>query len=424
MAAIPSRQGVIRTYKALKFRGNRVFGIATIEGMDETADPSKFGRWRDLDPSRACALCGRPGLHWKNTTGKCAKCFRKLPTVAKVSNTTEARGVLQHFAKQLVDLHGLAASAQMLGLDPRTTLAVTRGEAKVVAADAAGAAAGSTSASPVDPAAAPASGSVSAPAPDSASATAADAASTPAPGSAPAPAPGSASALAARAMSADASSPPAPGSGLVSAPGGTPDQTSASPAESRPQLAPARQLTAADLGLPPDHPLAGVRLDPDVLAEVVRRYRDLEPLHPTLAAVIAPWRRAMRVEIAKETPGDRTRRLNRAKGRGDLVRYVPPPDAPLDPSQPSNALGCDPAASHLPEHKLPMRVALGLWALGFGAGGISKIADRARRPVSKSVVHRMLDRARFKFAGGVPTKLRELTAELNRRPATSHAGDA
>lgn len=42
--------------------------------------------------------------------------------------------------------------------------------------------------------------------------------------------------------------------------------------------------------------------------------------------------------------------------------------------------------------------------LGFAAGGMSKIADRARDPVSKSVVHRMLERVRFKFACGVPTK--------------------
>lgn len=177
---------------------------------------------------------------------------------------------------------------------------------------------------------------------------------------------------------------------------------------------PSSQLTAAGLGLPADHPLAGVELDPALLAEVVRRARDLQPLPANLAVLLAPWQRAMRIDSAKELPGERTKRRNRAKARAGLTRYVPPVSAPLDPNQPGNALGCDPRASHLPQHRLPMRVAVGLWALGFGAGAISKIAARARRPVSKSVVHRMLARAERRFDGAVRVRIDDLACDMTR----------
>lgn len=340
-AVIPTCQGAIRTYNPLKIRGNSPFGVATLGVMDESRTLSKFGPNRDIDPKRACDKCGRPGLHWKNTSGLCAKCFRRLSTIAKSAGTTEAVGVIRYFAKQMVDKDGLAASAQALKLDPQTTIAATKGEICIMP------------------------------------------------------------------LSALANSRSAPIDG---------DSQVDDPVQAAYRLElprePARQLTAADLGLPADHPLAGVQLDPDLLADVIRRYRELQPLHPTLAKLIAPWRRAMRIEIAKEDPGQRVRRLNRAKARELVVRYVPPPDAPLDPTKRINAYGCDPTASHLPQHKLPMRVAVGLWAKGFGAGGIVKIADRAKRPVSKSVVHRLLERSKFRFMGRAMVKLGDLASDL------------
>ena len=177
-----------------------------------------------------------------------------------------------------------------------------------------------------------------------------------------------------------------------------------------------RQLTAADLGLPEGHPLAGVWLDPALLEEIVRRHHDLQPLPAAYARLLAPWLRAIRVEACKDLVGEVTKRVSRAKRCVETMRYVPPMNAPLDPRVPGNALGHDPKISHLPQHKVPMRVAVSLQAAGYGPTTIVRVAARAGRPLSRSVVGRLLTRSKRRFVGAVTVGMGELASEL-RRPS-------
>ena len=176
----------------------------------------------------------------------------------------------------------------------------------------------------------------------------------------------------------------------------------------------ARQLTAADLGLPEDHPLAGVWLDPALLEDLVRRHRELQPLPAAYAGLLAPWLRALRIEACKDGQGEVTKRVNRAKRCAETTRYVPEMDAPLDPRLPCNAFGHDPNISHLPQHKVPMRVAVSLQAAGYGPTTIARVAARAGRPISRSVVGRLLTRSKRRFIGAVAVRMGDLASELKR----------
>lgn len=176
----------------------------------------------------------------------------------------------------------------------------------------------------------------------------------------------------------------------------------------------ARQLTATHLGLPEEHPLAGVWLDPALLADLVRRHRDLQPLPGGYARLLAPWLRAMRIEACKDLAGEITKRANRAKQCADAMRYVPAMDAPLDPALAVNAFGHDPKFGHQPEHRVPLRIAVSLQAAGYGPTTIVRVAARAGRPISRSVVGRLLTRSKRRFAGAMAVRMGELASELKR----------
>lgn len=163
-----------------------------------------------------------------------------------------------------------------------------------------------------------------------------------------------------------------------------------------------------------------VQVDPhdipaDVLAVVMERYKALRPLGPELAGLVGPWRRPLEIELAREGPGPRQQRLNRAALRAGFVCHVPHPGAPMDPSAARNAFGRTERLGRR-RRTLPMRVCLGLWSLGFGGPAIARITAETQWPTSKSSVARMLKQARNPFPGSQAVKAAVLAIEVADRP--------
>lgn len=156
-------------------------------------------------------------------------------------------------------------------------------------------------------------------------------------------------------------------------------------------------------------------LPPDVVALIIERYKEFRPLGPQLAALVGPWRRPLRLEIARESPALRKRRLNRAARRADDTCHVPSPSAPLDHTVAHNAYGAVDRSGRRPR-LIPMRICMGLWSLGFGAPTITRIAESAAMPTSKSAVDRICKQARRPFDGSQAIKGVDLALEIAKRP--------
>lgn len=157
-------------------------------------------------------------------------------------------------------------------------------------------------------------------------------------------------------------------------------------------------------------------IDPYIAWLMMRRHREFAPLDPATAALVRPWRRIVRKVIAREAPRDRARRETEAKARADLVRYVPRADAPLDPQKAGNAFGRVSSRRGTDRARFPFRIAIALWAMGFGAVRISRIAEAGGRPIGVSTISRMLVQSRRGFAGAVGVTCRALASEFVSRP--------
>ena len=157
-------------------------------------------------------------------------------------------------------------------------------------------------------------------------------------------------------------------------------------------------------------------IDPYIAWLMMRRHREFAPLDPATAALVRPWRPIVRKFIAREAPRDRARRETDAEARADLVRYVPRADAPLDPQQAGNAFGRISSRRGTDRARFPFRIAIALWAMGFGALRISRIAALGRCRVGVSTISRVLVQARRHFPGAATAPCAALAAELTSRP--------
>lgn len=156
-------------------------------------------------------------------------------------------------------------------------------------------------------------------------------------------------------------------------------------------------------------------LPPDILELLFERYPEFRVLDPTLAELVGRWRRPLEAELARETPIERRRRINRAAQRAGVVCHVPQPSAPLDHAAAENAYGrTDPTGRS--RGGIPMRICIALWCLGLGARPITRIAKAARMTTSKSAVGRMCQQAELPFAGSQAVKGSDLALEIKKRP--------
>lgn len=156
-------------------------------------------------------------------------------------------------------------------------------------------------------------------------------------------------------------------------------------------------------------------LPPGIVALLFERYPEFCLLDPALAELVRPWRRPLEAELARESPIERRRRLNRAAQRADVVCHVPEPTAPLDHAAAQNAYGCTDLAGRS-RSEIPMRMCVALWCLGLGARPITRIARAARMHTSKSAVGRMCKQAEQPFAGSQAVKGSDLALEIKKRP--------
>jgi len=159
------------------------------------------------------------------------------------------------------------------------------------------------------------------------------------------------------------------------------------------------------------------RLDPYIAQLMMRRYRDLEPVDPDWSAAVRPWRAGMRAEIEGEDTVGRRRRVVAVDERAEMTCYVPSITAPLDHDVLPNGYG-----RYAPGSKrgaLPMRIAVALWALGFGAVRIARIARGMEVRSSPSAVGRVLKQARRGFDGAEAVRAEDLAAEMRTRPLTT-----
>lgn len=314
-------------------------------GMDNAPAIEEHGRWKDKDPRRACRICARRGLRYGSKTNICVTCFRTLPQVVKVSGTTELAGVVGKYARQAIDRFGLGAGAKLLGVDAKVLAAAARGEVVFAVVKASGGPGGAT-------------------APRVATVVSADGAPH---------------------LVADI------GDALADAPAGDGPATGAADHPSPPTPAIA-------------HPFAALHLDPELAERLLQHCKDLTPLPPAAARLIAPWRKPLRIELARELPGPRLQRLNRAAARARVLRYVPRLDA------------------RDPRPGIPLRICMGLWGLGCGAKAIARIAERARCATSKSSIGRLFKQAQTPFPGAERVEAGELARALDRRPLPAALG--
>lgn len=161
-------------------------------------------------------------------------------------------------------------------------------------------------------------------------------------------------------------------------------------------------------------------LDPSVVQLMMQRYREFEPLDPEWSRVVEPWRTAMRAEIDGEDKIGRRRRVVAIDERAEITCYVPPITAPLDHEALPNAYGRYAPGS--PRGALPMRIAVALWALGFGAVRIARIAREVGIHSSPSAVGRVLKQTRRRFDGAEAVLAGPLAAELRTRPLRATCG--
>jgi len=156
------------------------------------------------------------------------------------------------------------------------------------------------------------------------------------------------------------------------------------------------------------------RLDPYIAQLMMRRYRDLAPLDPDWSSVVQPWRAAMRAEIEGEDVIGRRRRVVAVDERAGVTCYVPPTTSPLDHDVLPNAYGRYAPGSR--RGALPMRIAVALWALGFGAVRIARMAREVGVRSSSTAVGRVLKQARRGFDGAEAVRVQDLAAEMRTRP--------
>lgn len=124
------------------------------------------------------------------------------------------------------------------------------------------------------------------------------------------------------------------------------------------------------------------------------------------------WRTAAAAHVAAEEAVARLRRTRRAAARADRTLHVPPRTAPpRDPNGGADRFG-QLRFDGRRRAALPMRIALALWAHGFGADAITAIAAGAGVRTSSSAVGRLLAQARRPFNGSQPVRADDLAAEL------------
>lgn len=153
----------------------------------------------------------------------------------------------------------------------------------------------------------------------------------------------------------------------------------------------------------------------EISRELIERLVERPPLEAEAAPLVAPWRHLAKLSLAGEGAGPRLQRMNRAKSRADLIRYVPRLSASMDPAEPENAYGRLAKVGRIRE-TIAMRPCLGMWGKGLGAPKIAEITQDTKWPTSRSSVSRMIRQAKDPFPGAVAVKVSDLVLETWNRP--------
>lgn len=164
-----------------------------------------------------------------------------------------------------------------------------------------------------------------------------------------------------------------------------------------------------------DGPGAYREISQAMLERFTERGKEFVPLEEEAARLVAPWRPRAKLGLAGEGPGPRLQRMNRAKSRADLIRYVPRVSASMDPNDPENAYGRLAKVGRVRE-TIAMRPCLGMWGKGLGAPKIAEITQDTQWPTSRTSVSRMIKQAKYPFPGSVAVKISDLVLETWDRP--------
>lgn len=135
-----------------------------------------------------------------------------------------------------------------------------------------------------------------------------------------------------------------------------------------------------------------------------------------------PWREAMHTVVRDDSDDVRHRRSLRTERRARLMRYVPPPDATLDPSQPGNAFGKTRRGAR-PRAELPMRIAVALWGAGLGPMRIQSVAGLVGVQISTSAIGRLLSQSRQPFDGATAESVDVLVSTVMPHAGRGLVGD-
>lgn len=135
-----------------------------------------------------------------------------------------------------------------------------------------------------------------------------------------------------------------------------------------------------------------------------------------------PWRDAMHTVVRDDSDDVRYRRGLRAERRARLMRYVPPPDATLDPSRPGNAFGKTRRGAR-PRAELPMRVAVALWGAGLGPMRIQSAAGLVGVQISTSAIGRLLSQSQQPFDGATADRVDVLVSGVMPHAVSGPIGD-
>lgn len=140
----------------------------------------------------------------------------------------------------------------------------------------------------------------------------------------------------------------------------------------------------------------------------------LAPLRPETSRLVAPWRRPLRLEAASQGPAEMNRRYRLKGERARRILYVPDPGASDTPVTIGNIYGRTSPRGR--PRKLPLRVAAGLWSMGFSNQAIVRIAARVGVVVCARTIRRGIGQVLSPFDGAERIRAAELAAETGLRP--------